>query len=214
MAKPPKQSCCMNGPLTHTRRDIWLTVAKFAAAAALASALAWVLTHPQTQQPAPKTNIAQSAPVDEAQAIVQEAYVYLYPLILMDLTRKQFINFDPKVNAFGVEDREAVHKVPDGYKMTQLVDWGKKARPIKQKMDPSVDTLRQVNEMPAVEYFKYGAELMQQNPPHATDWSTVERMKRIGVEQGKGFDTSKVSADVLAQGAAAGLKLMRDDGPD
>ena len=50
--------------------------------------------------------------------------------------------------------------------------------------------------MPALEYFKYGAELMKQNPPHATDWSIVARMKRIGLEPGKSFDGSKVSAEV------------------
>ena len=98
-----------------------------------------------------------------------------------------------------------------------LADWGKTPRKIEQKIDPSVDTktepLRQVNEMPAVEYFKYGAELMKQNPPHATDWSTVARMKRIGLEPGKSFDTSKASVEVLAQGATAGLKLMQDKGP-
>ena len=38
---------------------------------------------------------------DELQIIAHEAYVYLYPLVLMDLTRKQFINADPKVSLFG-----------------------------------------------------------------------------------------------------------------
>src|SRR6201986_564129 len=37
----------------------------------------------------------------EAQAIAEEAYIYLYPLILMDLTREQMINLDPKVSAMG-----------------------------------------------------------------------------------------------------------------
>jgi len=225
---------------------------------------------------------AQSTSGEEAQTIVQEAYIYLYPLITMDVTRKQFINLDPKVSQFGgpanafthvrtfptaelrtvvrpnfdtlyssawldltdgpvvvsnadtggrffmlpmldmwtdvfavpgkrtngtgaanfalvppgwagtlpqgverinaptpyvwiigrtqtngVPDYEAVHKVQDGYKITLLADWGKASRRIEQKIDPSVDVktepLKQVNEMPAVEYFKYGAELMKQN---------------------------------------------------
>ena len=44
---------------------------------------------------------AQSMSADEAKAIAQEAYVYLYPLVLMDLTRKQLANLDPKVNPMG-----------------------------------------------------------------------------------------------------------------
>jgi len=275
---------------------------------------------------------AQPASAEEAQAIAQEAYLYLYPLITMDVTRKQFINLDPKVSALGgpansfthirafptaemravvrpnfdtlysiawldltdgpvivstadtggryfllpmldmwtdvfavpgkrtngtgaanfalappgwtgnlpqdvdridaptlyvwiigrtqtdgVEDYEAVHKVQDGYKVTLLADWGETPRRVEQKIDPSVDTktepLRQVNAMPAVEYFKYGAELMKQNPPHAADWSIVARMKRIGLEPGKSFDAGKVSVDALTAGAAAGLKLMRDKLP-
>ena len=275
---------------------------------------------------------AQTISADEAQAIAQEAHVYLYPLILMDLTRKQLINLDPKTsplggpaNAFthirafptadmrsvvrpnfdtlyssawldltngpvvvstadtdgryfmlpmldmwtdvfavpgkrtngtgaanfaivppgwagklpqgvaridsptpyvwiigrtqtnGVKDYDAVHKVQDGYRLTLLDDWGKTPRKIEQKIDPSVDTktepLRQVNEMSALEYFKYGAELMKQNPPHATDWSIVARMKRIGLDPGNSFDGSKISADALSKGAAAGLKLMQEKIP-
>jgi hypothetical protein len=67
--------------------------------------------------------------------------------------------------------------------------------------------------MPAADYFKYGAELMKQNPPHATDWSIIARLKRIGLEPGKSFDATKVGADTLARGASDGLKLMRETMP-
>lgn len=117
----------------------------------------------------------------------------------------------------GPKDYEAVHKVQDGYKITLLADWGKTPRPVVQKIDPSVDTktepLRQVNTMPALQYFKYGATLMKENPPHLTDWSTLARLKRIGLEPGKEFDGSKVDAGTLAKGAAAGLKLMEEKLP-
>ena len=267
---------------------------------------------------------------NEAQAIAQEAYIYLYPFILMDLTRKQLINLDPKVspmggpaNAFthfarfrpptcgrwcgriirsirapgstslrarrcldrehrrpllhaaharhverclrrpgkrtngtgaasfavvppgwsgqspadveridaptpyvwiigrtqtnGVKDYDAVHKVQDGYRVTLLADWGKAPGAVSQAIDPAVDTktepLRQINGMAPVDYFKRGAELMKLNPPHLTDWSTVARLRRIGIEPGKSFDASKVTPDVLARAAAAGLKLMHDKAP-
>src|SRR5262249_14960107 len=55
---------------------------------------------------------------------------------------------------------DAVHKVQNGYKITLLADWGKTPRIVEQKIAPAVDTktdpVRQVNRMPAVEYFKYG----------------------------------------------------------
>ena len=67
--------------------------------------------------------------------------------------------------------------------------------------------------MPASKFFEYGAELMKENRPHLTDWSIVARMKRFGLEPGRGFDKSKVSDDVLTRSAAAGLKLMQDKLP-
>lgn len=272
---------------------------------------------------------AQSPSANEGQAIAQEAYIYLYPLILMDLTRKQLTNLDAKTNALGgpanafthvrafptadmravvrpnfdtlyssawldltqgpvvvstadtggryfllpmldmwtdvfavpgkrttgtgagsfavvppgwtgtlppnverinaptpyvwvigrtqtdgVKDYASVHKVQDGYKVTLLSDWGKEPRKVEQKIDPTVDTktepLRQVNAMPVAEYLRYGAELMKKHAPHVTDWSTMARLKRIGLEPGKSFDASKANPDDLAKGAAAGLKLMQE----
>jgi hypothetical protein len=313
-----------------TRRKTLLGAATVAAASALGSEL--VTKTAQAQRPAATAGANQSISAEEAQAIAQEAYIYLYPLILMDVTRKQMTNLDPKVNQFGgpsnafthvrtfptaemrtvvrpnfdtlyssawldltngpvivstadtggryfmlpmldmwtdvfavpgkrtngtgaaefvlvppewngrlpkgiesidaptpyvwiigrtqtngVKDYEAVHKVQDGYKITLLSDWGKPPQRLEQKIDPSVDTrtepVRQVNEMSADEYFNYGAELMKHNPPHGTDWSINARMKRIGLEPGDDFDDSIASADALAQGAAAGLNLMREKAP-
>jgi len=313
-----------------TRRNTLLGATILSAASAFGSVLRIEPT--QAQQPAATGVVGVPTSADEARQIAQEAYIYLYPLLSMDVTRKQLINLDPKVNPMGgpanaftnirafptadmktvvrpnfdtlyssawldlsngpvvvstadtggryfmlpmldlwtdvfavpgkrtngtgaanfalvppgwtgslpqdveridaptryvwiigrtqtngVKDYPAVHKVQDGYMITMLADWGKSPRKIEQKIDPSVDTktepLRQVNGMPPVEYFRYGAELMKQNPPHPTDWSIIARMKRIGLEPGKSFDASKISADTLAQGAAAGLKLMQTKAP-
>ena len=38
---------------------------------------------------------------EDAEVIAQEAYIYLYPLILMDMSRKQLTNLDPKVSHLG-----------------------------------------------------------------------------------------------------------------
>lgn len=44
---------------------------------------------------------AQPISADEAQSIAVDAYLYFYPLVTMDLTRKQLINSDPKTAAIG-----------------------------------------------------------------------------------------------------------------
>src|SRR5262245_29391411 len=44
---------------------------------------------------------AQSISANEAQAIAAEAYLYFYPLVTMDVTRKQLINSDPKTAGIG-----------------------------------------------------------------------------------------------------------------
>jgi hypothetical protein len=320
----------MNDQVNVSRRETLLGAATLAASSVLGSTIA--IKSARGQQATSPMSRGQPGYAGEAQTIAEEAYVYLYPLITMDVTRKQLTNLDPKLNPMGgpanafthirafptaemrtvvrpnfdtlyssawldltdgpvvvstadtngryfmlpmldmwsdvfavpgkrtngtgaanfalvppgwsgalptdvaridaptafvwiigrtqtngVKDYEAVHKIQDGYRITLLPDWGKTPRTIEQKIDPSVDTktepLRQVNEMAPVDYFKYGAELMKQNPPHITDWSIIARMRRIGLQPGKSFDASKVGPDTLAQAAAAGLKHIQEKAP-
>ena len=41
--------------------------------------------------------------------------------------------------------------------------------------------------MPAKEYFTYAVELMKLHSPHLSDWSTISRLQRIGIEPGERF---------------------------
>jgi hypothetical protein len=115
----------------------------------------------------------------------------------------------------GPKDYAAVHKIQDGYTITPLSRWGKAPEPVQAVVDPSVDMktppLDQVNKMPAAAYFRYAAEILKVNPPHVTDWSTIARLKRIGIEPGKSFDFEKLDPSVqqaLEKAATDGLKGM------
>jgi hypothetical protein len=115
----------------------------------------------------------------------------------------------------GPEDYVAVNKIQDGYTVTPLSQWGEAPQSVKPVIDASLDmktpTLDQVNKMPAGAFFKYGVELMKVNPPHVTDWSILDRLKRIGIEPGDSFDYEKLDPTIqqaLEKAAADGLKEM------
>lgn len=115
----------------------------------------------------------------------------------------------------GVEDYPAVHKIQDGFKITPLSQWGKKVEPaisiIDSTVDMNTDPLKQVNTMTADKYFSYGVQLLKINPPHVTDWSTIARLKRIGIELGKDFDLNEKSSAIqagLKRAVVDGLKIM------
>ena len=115
----------------------------------------------------------------------------------------------------GTKDYAEVNKIQDGYTITPLSQWGKAPQPVEAVIDPSVDMktppLDQVNKMPAAAYFKYAAEIMKLQPPHVTDWSVLDRLKRIGIEPGKSFDYEKLDPNVqqaLERAASDGLKEM------
>jgi hypothetical protein len=120
----------------------------------------------------------------------------------------------------GPKDYDAVHQIQNDYKITPLSQWGKAPKPAAAKIDSSVDTrtppLEQVNSMPAARFFPYAAELMKANPPHLTDWSQIERMKRIGLEPGKSFDFDKTDPTIkraLEKAVTDGLAAMKAKAP-
>ena len=115
----------------------------------------------------------------------------------------------------GPQDYEAVHEIQAGYKITPLSEWGKPAKSVETKFDPSVDMKTppkvQVDSMPAGQYFAYAAELLKVNPPHLTDEPIIERMKRIGIELGKSFDIERIDPavrDALRSVPEQAQKLM------
>ena len=120
----------------------------------------------------------------------------------------------------GTKDYEAVHKVQAGYTITPLSQLGKAPPPVTLTIDPTVDMktapMTQVNNMAAVSFFAYAAELLKVNPPHITDQPIVARMRRIGIEPGKSFDLGKTDASVkrgLERAAPDALKAMREKIP-
>lgn len=117
----------------------------------------------------------------------------------------------------GPEDYKAVNKIQDGFKITPLEQTGKKATQKKFVVDKTVDMktppLIQVDSMPAQKYFSYAAEIMKVNRPHITDWSQLERLKRLGITPGESFDFEKAPAEVkagLERAVPAALKLMNE----
>ena len=115
----------------------------------------------------------------------------------------------------GPPDYDAVHKIQAGYTVTPLSQWGKTVAPVKAVIDPSVDMKtppkRTVDGMEVGAFFAYAAELLNTNPPHATDQPILAQMKRIGIEPGKSFDIDKldpVVAKAFKEAPAEAQKLI------
>lgn len=120
----------------------------------------------------------------------------------------------------GPKDYAATHNVQNGYKLVPLSRWGQPAVEEPFKPDPSVDMktppLIQVDEMPASRYFALAAELMKVHPPHATDWSQLSRLRRLGIEPGKSFNFQAASPEVqagLEQARKQALEVMKRKTP-
>lgn len=108
-----------------------------------------------------------------------------------------------RTQANGTDDYDNVHKVQDGYTLTPLSQWGKHyTPPANLPVDASVDTktppLFQVNHLDGVAMLTRLATLLQKQPPHGNDYPMLFQLQRLGLESGKPFDASKLSADQVA----------------
>ena len=125
-----------------------------------------------------------------------------------------------RIQTNGPKDYSFVNGLQEGFKITPLSQWGKKVALKPFKADPTADMktspFDQMMAMDAQKYFSYGAELMKEYPAHATDFSILARMKRIGIEAGKSFDYDKASPVVKAaldSSITDGLQLMKETLP-
>ena len=109
----------------------------------------------------------------------------------------------------GPADYDAVHSFQDEFRIEKLGGGGATQRrdisDLPTDVDLSVEPLRIVNSMPAVDFFAYAARLLQKHPAHLTDGSIVARIKRIGIVPGRDFDASQFDEGQLAA-LQAGVK--------
>ena len=115
----------------------------------------------------------------------------------------------------GKPDLAAVHKFQSGIKAVPLRHYGKPYTPPRGRPNPQQDMSAppdQVERMDAATFFALFADLMKENPPHATDYPILARMKRIGIEPGKAFALANAPRDVQRALEAAppeALKLIK-----
>lgn len=99
------------------------------------------------------------------------------------------------------EDYKIVHDLQKQYVLVPLSAYKKPYTPPKGTYNSSIDmktpVREQVNKLDADAYFKLLAELLKNNPPSPADSLILSKMKRIGIEPGKEFDPSKLSAKTL-----------------
>lgn len=108
----------------------------------------------------------------------------------------------------GPADYEAVHAVQDGFTITPVHHRSYAVDPAE---DTTTEPLRLVNGMDAVEFFSYACDALRVNPPHATDFSILARIAKLGIVPGRPFDPGAFDAASFREieaGAAAALDAI------
>lgn len=120
-----------------------------------------------------------------------------------------------RVQTNGPSDYENVHKIQDGLKLTPLDQWGKSyTPPAESPVDADVDAktppLVQVEKMTGVEVFTRFAELMEKFPPHPNDYPILFRMKALGLEPGKKWESDKLDQTTVDSVNSGAKEAMQD----
>jgi hypothetical protein len=122
-----------------------------------------------------------------------------------------------RIQTNGPADYAAVRALQAGLRLTPLSSWGGAPLEPPFAKDPTVDDvtppLDQVNGLSGADYFAYGAELLKHHPPHASDWSTLARFRRIGIDPGTTYNLAAQPPEVqaaIADTPAAALAFMRE----
>lgn len=109
----------------------------------------------------------------------------------------------------GVVDYAAVHRFQDGMSLAPL---GRVRPTAASDVEPppnlAIPPRVQIDAMSPLEFLEYGARLLQTTRPHDTDWSQLERLKRLGIGHGLRFAPEKLSTDEQAA-IAAGVADVR-----
>ncbi|MDA8293643.1 MAG: DUF1254 domain-containing protein [Actinomycetota bacterium] len=114
-----------------------------------------------------------------------------------------------RIQTNGPDDYPAVHALQRDLVAGPLSEWPTPRPPV-GAVDPAVDTttppLRQVNRLSAEELFALGAHLLVRQPPHATDWTILRRLARLGIVAGQPF-----LAEALEPAVRAALGAVPSD---
>ena len=107
----------------------------------------------------------------------------------------------------GPDDYPNVHRVQDGYGITELTP--APAHAPDSGYDTTTEPLRVVNGMDPLDFFGYAATLLAINPPHLTDFSLLARIAGLGIVAGKPFragDFDDRQRSDIAAGFSAALR--------
>ncbi|MFF9630880.1 DUF1254 domain-containing protein [Streptomyces fradiae] len=96
----------------------------------------------------------------------------------------------------GPADYEAVWKVQDGYTLTAVPPRG---YDLDGDIDVTADALALVNGLSTVDFFRWAADALAVNPPHAADFSTLARIAHLGIVPGRQFDPGRFTEADLAE---------------
>lgn len=118
----------------------------------------------------------------------------------------------------GPSDYDAVHQIQKEYKLIPLSYWDKNYIPpanvrIDQTIDVNTSPSKQVDQMSFATFFTRFAKILKNNPPQEQDAPMLAMLKALGIEPGKSFDQSKLTAvqlQTLTIAIAAAKKQITD----